>query len=252
MTKLAGWFGLKKPRAPSSDPRERHWHEWRANPSAANLEALLKAYEPEMKWRVRELSTGFVPPTAMMRFAKSKALRAFDTWDPSKEGGAALKTWVSTHVQQIGSDMNRYQFETQLRGKRPELVRRISDAQDTLTQELGRPPTLEELHVDTGEDPNEIARLLGELQGVRSGSTLEPDPFHTQRLAPDQVHALRLVRMDLTPTERLVWDLTHGMNGQPKLRTQTEIARRVGVSDATVTRALRKIEKMVAEYGEDL
>jgi DNA-directed RNA polymerase specialized sigma subunit len=213
------------------------------------VDDLLKAYEPEVHRRVEELSSGFLSQQTLGVFGRSKALQAFRSWDPSREGAASLKGWVERHVRRIGEDMQRYQFEVQLKSKRASRVGLLTDVQSSLRQELGREPTIEELHVDTGMDPREIARTLAELHGSSSGLTTEPDPFHTGRMTPQQVQTMRLVRLDLRPRERLIWDLKLGINGQPKTDSQRTIARKAGVSDATVSRTLARIERMVADYS---
>jgi DNA-directed RNA polymerase specialized sigma subunit len=160
-----------------------------------------------------------------------------------------LATWVSHKVRNIGEDIDRYKSETQIRGKRNRLVGKIIDATDSLSEEYGREPTVEELAAEIGAPEREITKTLAEWKADIDPISTEPNPFHGDVLTSHQQQMIRLVRHDLRQNERLIWDMYWGMNGQAKLTKQSQIARKAGVSDGTVTRTLQKITKKLQDEG---
>lgn len=236
-------FGTKKKK--KEDAREGLWSSYMDDKTDIALDTLLKAYEPEMNMRIARFSAAKVPRSAMKDFARKKAIRAFDTFDPNR--GAKLSTWVTHNIRNIAEDINKYKSTIKIRGKRDRLIGDLKDTRAMFMDVHDREPTLEELATEMGEPTRIVAKAMAELNPGYSPITMESDPFHTGTMTPELQQAMRIVRIGLNDQERLIWDYKLGINGQRRVPKQSEIAKLVGVSDGTVTRTIQRITRELEE-----
>ena len=240
-----GFFGFGKATKKKDDPREGLWSSYMGDKTDIALDVLLNAYEPEMNMRIARFSAAKVPRSAMKDFARKKAIRAFDTFDPGR--GAKLSTWVTHNIRNIGEDINKYKSTIKIRGKRDRLIGDLKDSRAMFMDAHDREPTIEELAVEVGQPARVIAKAMAELNPRYAPITMESDPFHTGTLPHELQQAMRIVRIGLNNQERLIWDYKLGINGKQRVPRQSEIAKLVGVSDGTVTRTIQRITRELEE-----
>lgn len=134
-----------------------------------------------------------------------------------------------------------------------------------LANQVGRPPTPQELADDTGMDLSQVEGLLSVIQdpvsinervGDAEGPTIEEQLPDEQSLNPEDV-TLRaderlgvLALMDsLHPREREILELRYGYRGDGNPLTVVEVARELGMSREAVrqfeSKALRKLRTLI-------
>ncbi|WP_405010206.1 SigB/SigF/SigG family RNA polymerase sigma factor [Kitasatospora sp. NBC_01539] len=138
----------------------------------------------------------------------------------------------------------------------------VARAADRLEQDLGRPPTVQELSDDLGVDPERVTAGLGagrayrsdSLDSLRDDGSDEPGTSLLDRLGacdPDLAlvefrESVRPLLRDLPERERAVLQLRFWGD-----RTQSQIAEAIGVSQMHVSRILAGILERLRESLED-
>jgi RNA polymerase sigma factor (sigma-70 family) len=131
------------------------------------------------------------------------------------------------------------------------LLTRLASAERQLSAQLGRPPTVRELAIRTGQEPARVARAVESGRPLASldapvaesytlGDILADDtPSSEERLAASDLRrqVMRLLQ-SVTPRERDVLQLRFGIDGDRE-HTFPEIAQRVGLSRERVRQIAR-------------
>lgn len=212
----------------------RLWRRWRIGDRAA-LGQLMNMYQPILnKWYGR-VSHAKLPPSALRGELEIQLIRAFERYDPHR--GVKLSTWVESNMPKIF----RMVYEHQNIGRIPEhRVRRISEfqaAKSKLSEDLHREPTALELSDSLGWKIDEISTLERELRKDLSQSGDFEDMIIS---TPSVREAMHWAYRELTGRDRIVFEWLTGWGGKTVI-SQTEIAQRLGISPATVTKIRQKI-----------
>lgn len=245
-------------RKPDAERQLDLWKTWKADPSEANLEPLLREFEPDVDWRVSEFSRtkNFpIPEQALRSKGRLLALKGLQTYNPEKPGAAGVRTWVKWQLRKLRS----YAIEHQNFGRIPEgRALQIGDykqVRDDLTERLGMPPdavtlseALQEFNPRYNWSVAEVNRMQTELRADRVASmSLEPDTLPTLFESGER-DILRYIYHDLTLQERVVYEYTLGINGKPKLPAK-DIAKEMGISGPKVSRIRRSIDNKMQRRG---
>ncbi len=172
-------------------------------------------------------------------------INAVDRFDP--ERGDSLAAYaVPTILGEIRRHFRDRGWAVRVPRRLQELTRTLASARSTLTQELGRAPTVDELAARTGVDADTVLEGL-ESAGAYSTVPLEPvvhsDP---QWMSVDDEglsgvenrEALRPLLLALPPRERRILALRY-VRGW----SQQQIADEVGISQMHVSRLLARTLK---------
>ncbi len=245
-------------RNPDAERQLELWKTWQADPTEANLEPLLKEFEPDVDWKVSEFSKTknfVVPEQALRSKGRMLALKGLQTYDPDNEKGAGVRTWVNWQLRKLRS----FTIEHQNFGRIPEgralQITPFKEVRADLTEQLGHPPdavTLSEAL--QAHNPKytwsvaEVGRMETELRQDRIASmTPEPDQLPSL-FESEERDILRYIYHDLTMQERVVYEYTLGVNGKPKLPAK-DIARRMNVSGPKVSRLRKSIDDKMKKRG---
>ena len=223
------------------EDREEMWQKWRASGSRQDYEALMGSLRPLVESEVQKFVSTSAPPSVLRAEAFRHAARALRTYDPDK--GVQLSTWTGQNLRKL----SRFAAKFQSAGSIPEARRRqihtFKRIQSDLSGTAGREPSAQELGVALGWPVSEVARMRRELRGEVL-DTVDPvlQELGGQHDADVDV-ALRYVYPGLPSQDKLVFEHTFGYGGQPTLKTNAEIAAKVGVSETSV----RNIKKRIGE-----
>jgi RNA polymerase sigma-B factor len=183
-------------------------------------------------------------------------LKAVDRFDPDR--GVTFASYaVPTIVGEIKRHFRDRGWALRVPRRLQDLGRELSDARATLTQDLGRAPTVDELSAATGVDPESVLEAL-ESANAYATVPLDPPPgesgvvdrWGSEDAALETVEnreALRPLLAQLPARERRILALrfVRGMS-------QSQIAAEVGISQMHVSRLLaRTLATLRAELSED-
>jgi len=225
----------------------RMWHAWKASDEHPDkLEPLLHSLKPVINGSIRGY-IGKVPiqQAALEAEATRMTIKALRTYDPNHESGAQLASWVTSQVR-----MRRFVIENQNLSRITEArARRIGDyhrAQTSLNEKLEREPTAHEIADHMSVPVKMVQRLSREIRPDILASGSAEDPFLEE--TPRAREVLGLIEYELTPNELQVFELLTGRNGKPKLKSTSQIARRLKWNDSKVSQTKDAISKKIAPY----
>lgn len=168
-------------------------------------------------------------------------LHAIDRFDPER-GGSLASFAVPTVLGEIRRHFRDRGWAIRVPRRLQELSRTLSTTRAVLTQELGRSPTVDELAVRTGLDPEMVLEGL-ESAGAYATVPLAPEVEADHALGGDDSalaevenrEALRPLLQALPPRERRILALRF-VRGW----SQQQIADEVGISQMHVSRLLAR------------
>lgn len=194
------------------------WHQWdQGGRSPQALQPLLKRFEPAFTDKVKKWKAPNVEEAAFRSNLKRQAIKAIETYDPAHPSGAALGTFINTHLNKSLRFMKRHQNLAYTPEDKTNLFGKIQRAQDELAGTLGRDPT----HADVSQHLMDFGGLNTRQRKMMSpelvqdlhrqmttrdvmGSKFESDPIEQGSVREREV--LSVLRPTLSPKEQLVFD----------------------------------------------
>jgi DNA-directed RNA polymerase specialized sigma subunit len=206
------------------------WDRYHATKDMTIRNQLVKQFDGLIQGQVNKWA-GPVPRDVLYGEARVMVAKAMDTYDPS------VGTLLSTHVTNSLAPLSRIVYTHQNTVRIPEnLTLKLNSyhgVMDTLTTELGRTPTTDEIHSHTGwtaKDINKFSRYVGKDLVESSGSG---DEFFTGEEDADE-DALFSIYMSLAPEEKRLFEMLTGYNHKPKLATP-EILKELGITQSQLS-----------------
>jgi DNA-directed RNA polymerase specialized sigma subunit len=221
------------------DLRERQgkeldmWHTWNNNGrKQEHMRPLLESIRPLIQKHVKQWSSvRDVPPAAIKAEFTNQAVKAFEEFDPNR--GVKLSTFVTGQMRQAQRFITTYQNSARIPESRIYSIGTLNNAEQQLTESLGRSPTQIELadklkwsQKKVGTLQSEIKKSYPASQFVSEAATYTPSR---------QQEVLRLLPYELSPDERAVFEHIYGVNGKDKLQPG-DIAKRLNMSAPKVSR----------------
>jgi RNA polymerase primary sigma factor len=210
---------------------------------------LLSTVQPVIDTAVASYAGNNQSPTIKSR-AKLLALKAMETYDP-KRGN------VRTHLLSQLQGLRRLSAQEQNIISIPEQVgldfQNLSESENELRDRLGRDPTDDELADHTGLSTRRIKKIRAFHQPIPESATVQEndDEMNDGGVASSVPGANRaqqawmnFVYDDLSPTDKLIMDMTLGRNGKRQTSTQ-EIAKRLNITPGAVSQRAAKIQAML-------
>jgi len=222
---------------------------WQKNQTPEMNTKLLAKIQPTIDTALSSY-VGQNPSSAIKTRAKLMALKAMQNFDPTKGN-------VRTHLLSQMQSLRRLAAQEQNIISIPEQVgldyQRLSEAERELQDKLSRDPADDELADATGLSVRRINKIRAFHKPVAEGATIieNDDEYADGGVAskiPGQTNAqdawLDFVYGDLSPTNKLIMDLSLGRNGRRKTSVQ-EIARRLNITPGAVSQRAAKIQTML-------
>lgn len=225
--------------------------EWQKNQTPELNTKLIGTIQPIIDTAVSSYAGAHASNTIKHK-ARLMALKALNTYDPSKGN-------VKTHLLSQLQSLRRLTAKEQNIISLPEQVgldfQRLSAAENELRDALSRDPTDDEIADATGLSTRRIKKIRGFNQPIAEGMTAlqagdSEDAANTDiasTLPNYTKHTdawLEFVYGDLTPTDKLIMDMTLGRNGRRRASTQ-DIAQRLNISPGAVSQRAAKIQAMI-------
>ena len=207
------------------------WETYSKTKDPQDRKKVMDALSPLLHSRIQKWK-GPVPADILHAKAYQLAAKALDSYDPTR--GVALSTHVVNNLGPISRVVYTYQNTARLPENVTLQVHSYQTAKDSLSNELGREPTTQELHETLGWPVSELNRMdsyirrdLTESVGAVQGS------FYSSHDDREQ-DALSAIYFDLLPDEKNLFEMLTGYNGKPKLTTN-EILTKLGISQAQLS-----------------
>lgn len=228
---------------------EPTFQQWQKNRTPETNTKLLSSVQPVIDTALSSYAGSNVSPTIKSR-ARLMALRAMESYDPQKGN-------VRTHLLSQLQSLRRLTAQAQNIISIPEQVgldyQRLHESENELRDRLGRDPTDDELSDHTNLSVRRIRKVRGFHKPLAEGTTIIENGDESQdggvaSTIPGSTNAadawMNFVYDDLSPTDKLIMDLTLGRNGRRRASTQ-DIARRLGITPGAVSQRAAKIQTML-------
>lgn len=223
------------------------WRTWKDNGmQQQHLRPLLSSLRPLIRkqsnqWAIQR----DVPPAAIHAEFLNHAVKALETYDPSKSG---LQTYLTYAMKKAPRFIKAHQNAAYIPETRSYSIQKFKDATTNLSDQLGRLPTQLELADHLQWSPKKVATMQKEVRNLSSNPVGQASFDPTEYIPSRQAETLRLLPYDLTPEERSVFEYLYGVGGKPKL-TPGEISKKLKMSAPKVSRVKASIAAKYARYG---
>ena len=238
--------GLVKEAVPK-ELREKElemWHTWNNNGrKQEDMRPLLQSMRPLI---LKEANSWAhqrdIPPAAIRAEFTNQAVKAFETYDPTRAG---LHTHVTNQMLQARRFVVSYQNPARIVESRVYDVGQFNNATQRLSDTLGRAPTQLELADELKWSPRRVKMLQSEIKTAVPSSQFSADA--ASMVPSRQQEILRLLPYELSPDERAVFEHIYGIGGKAKL-SPGEIATKLNMSSPKVSRLKASIAAKFEQY----
>jgi len=246
---VPGPFSQPNPTAVGKDFADLH-SQWLKNQTPETNGRVLAKVQPIIDTAL----SSYVGPTASSSLktrAKLMSLKALQNFDPARGN-------VKTHLLSQLQSLRRLSAQEQNIISIPEQVgldfQKLTAAEEELRDKFSRDPNDDEIADFTGLSPRRISKIRTFHKPIAEGSTVietaddYADSGGVVSNIPGQTNAqdawMDFVYGDLTPTNKLIMDMTLGRNGRRKASVQ-EIARKLNITPGAVSQRAAKIQEML-------
>lgn len=236
------------------------WHAWNSSGrKTEHLEPLLKSMQPLINKAVNQRLTGVagnIPRAGIEPLMQSYAVKAFETYDPTRAGKDGRPVQLSTHImnsfQRITDTIAKVRNARYLPRGKLDRAGEVMAAQQEFEQTHGRQPTFEELKTQLpawqAKRGKRTEKKLKELVNA-----LAPEVYSGQSEFSGDVSAdvdkyrsaVILVYGQLNPQEQRFADLHYPAAGDTPM-TIKQIAKQMGIPEHKVYRLRSKVDNRIA------
>jgi DNA-directed RNA polymerase specialized sigma subunit len=246
-------FSQSNSTAAGKDFADLH-QQWQKNQTPEMNGRILAKVQPVIDTALSSY-VGTAPSSALKTRAKLMTLKALQTFDPSRGN-------VRTHLLSQLQGLRRLSAQEQNIISIPEQVgldfQKLTEAENELRDRISRDPSDDELANATGLSTRRIGKIRAFHKPIAEGSTVietaddYADSGGVASKIPGQTNEqdawMNFVYGDLTPTNKLIMDMSLGRNGRKKASVQ-EIARKLNITPGAVSQRAAKIQEMLNSRG---
>lgn len=253
-TVLGAGSGPKKTKKELRSTQKREltlWKTWDDNGrKKQDFEPLYKSFKPLISREVGNWTRNEIPPSAIRAEVNMHFVNAMHSYDPNK--GAALGSWVHNNFRKTQRFIKTYQNIGHIPEDQQRLITPYKRAKEELTAKFGHEPDVDSLAATLGVHTRRIVQLQKELRRDLPVSRFEEEGMGgdpVTNLNPKEFEAINLIKHDLTPEEKIVYEYTFGLDGKPELRPG-DIAIKAKIHPSKVSRIRKKLKDKVLEAME--
>jgi RNA polymerase sigma-B factor len=241
--------GLNLGRSGIEDPA-RLFQRWQQQGDAAARESLVRRFMPLARSLARRYDRSSEPFDDLLQVASVGLLKAVDRFDPQR-GFSFPSFAVPTILGEMRRYFRDYGWSVHVPRGDQERALKVREAQETLTNERGHAPTVNQLAVYLELDVEQVLDALQathayealSLEAPRAGSDQEDATTLGDSIGDDD-ERYELVELDATIVTALKY-IPARERAMLHMRfvedlTQTQIAARLGISQMQVSRLLRR------------
>ena len=221
------------------------WQAWKDNGQRPeDLRPLLASFTPMLRSKINVYKgrVKMIPDAAIEAEYQLQFVNALRSYDPSR---GSLGTYVYRYLDKA----KRFIVSNQNVGRIPEnrvyKIKIFQTAKDTLSEDLGRDPTLKEVANHLGWAEAEVERMDSEMRSDLLTQGFEEDPYAITPSKSEEV--IRLFKYELEGTEREVYERLVGL-GRPRMASTGDIAKAMKLPDYQVSRIKKNIQKKLQGY----
>lgn len=250
---VAGMAPKKSPDLKATQQREIElWKTWDANGrKKKDLEPLYNSFKPVINQEVRKWTRNEIPASAIRAEVNLHFINAVKSFDPQRAG---LNTWVHNNFRKTQRFIKTYQNIGHIPEGQQRLITPYKQAKEELATKFGHEPDVDSIASHMGVPARKVAQLQKELRRDLPVSRFEEEGMGgdpVTNLTPKELEAFNLIKYDLTPEEKTVYEYTFGVGGKPLLRPG-EIAKAAKIHPSKVSRIRAKLKDKVQEAMEYL
>jgi DNA-directed RNA polymerase specialized sigma subunit len=235
------------------DDYRQPFMDWKADPSPTNTGRLLKAVQPVLRTAVRSYAGPSARSANIKSRAKTLAVEAFSSYDPAR---GALKGHLMSRLQRLRRDASRQRQIIRMPEQAALNQMQAAAASKELEEQLGRPPSDQELADFTGLSTKRLQYIRSGVRPVATSTITRRgeegmggfDP-RVRDLQENHDAWLQFVYDDLDPTNQFIMERVLGMNGHPTT-PPTRVAQQLRVSPAAVSHRMAHIQKKLDKRDE--
>jgi DNA-directed RNA polymerase specialized sigma subunit len=228
------------------------WRQWKVSKEdPEKLQPLLNSLSPVITAQVNRHAPPRMYRPAIEAEARALTVKALKKYDPTR--GAQITTHVTTNLRGLNRFVKKHQNFTRIVEAQAHKIGELQRTQDTLTEELGRPPTTLEIADRMKVGVKKIERLKLEMRPdifvIPSGGEeggMDLNPF--TEVSPVHREIIEMLPYELTAEEQQVFNHLFGLNGKKQTASTGEIARALGWSDSKVSQVKNKISTKYKTY----
>ena len=223
------------------------WMQWKQSNQQQDYDALYNDLHPIVEMQVNKFRADPVDDAVVRASAIRRITEAINTYKPDR--GASVRTHVFNTLRRVQRDIGDMRSFARIPESRRLKINSFKSVKEELTDYLMREPTTDELADHLSWPRAEVSRIEKELRGeISEAKNPVLSTFGIDRPGARATEALDYVYPELNPQEKLVFEHTYGYGGKQVLKTNSDIARRVGVSEATVRNIKKKIGNKVTPF----
>lgn len=222
---------------------------WKDDPTPSNLHAVVNYLNPTIGSVLSSIGGNAPNIRSKARVLAAKSVQSFD---PSS--GASLQTWVSQNLRQLTRDIRKSNSDIQI----PEGIQldayAIYKAEQELTDELGREPTVQELSDRSHLSIKRITdvRKKNKKQVAEAGTVQEDGSSGITQSTTDYTgEATDYVYNDSDLNDKKIIEYTTGYGGADVLSSK-EIMKRLKLTPVQLTRRKARLSQRIMQIVNDL
>lgn len=182
------------------------WEQWNKTKSPYDLQKVVDRMDPIIRSAAMRLSGGTIGQDVLLAKSKLFAVQAIKSYDPKK--GVALATHITNGI----APLHRVVYTHQNTARLPENItlklNQYNTAKDFMLSNLGREPTVEELHQELGWSASEIKKLESyQRKDLIESLNNTGDAFGKEDFDDDLIAA---IYYDLSTQEKKLFEYTTG------------------------------------------
>jgi DNA-directed RNA polymerase specialized sigma subunit len=219
------------------------WRRWHASRSQADLQALMAQMAPVF---AREVNQGanIVPRYVLENEAKALALKAFETYDPSR--GVLLSTHVTNHLQKLKRTVYARQSSVSIPEQQRITYNTYRRVRSELEDVLGHPPTMDHIADHMALPPKRLQSIINNVEKKEYLESGEGPAFQQE----DDDDIIHLAYAEMTPRQKQIFEMRTGYdgtaNGNPsKVRTGAQIMQSLNLSQGQLSYEIQKITALL-------
>lgn len=214
------------------------WLTWRRTGLESDLKALVDQLMPAIRNESKRWGR-IVQPTLLDNESKRLAIKAFNSYDPSK--GTALATHVVNALQKLSRTAYPRQSTLSVPEHKRITFNTFNRVQAQLLDLHGRPPSFEDVADHMNLPPKKLRALVGEV-GKKEFMESGDGPSFVQHM--DDPEVVNLAFHDMTGLQRQIFKMRTGYEGA-QVRSGDGIMHELGITQGQLSYQRKLIEEML-------
>lgn len=183
----------------------------------------------------------FVPNSTALAQAYKIAHKAAESFDPKT--GLQFSTHLTNQLKKLSRLSTTYGATVRMPEAKQFRLQRVNMMEKALRDEYGRDPSAQEISEALGWNIAEVSTLLMQRKRDVNVNSLMHSPIFVDNSNDEWVH---FVYQELAPRDQVIFEHKTGWGGKKEM-TNEELAKKLGVSPATVSNRVKAITSRIQD-----